>query len=159
TRECDGSELAKMYEAVELLSPNGYAAWAKAIKAQDKPAMTIGKLLILSKLVTRVDGSELYGVFNASELEQAKGLFLWAHGDGLNKPSKEDVDTRVLELMDPKKAAEKQAEKDAKKDQPKAEDADAPEEDADDTPEPENLVSTEPDKTRPAPNWKDVPEG
>src|SRR5262249_50398416 len=65
-----------------------------------------------------------YVVFNASKLEQAKALFLWAHGDGLNKPSLQDVDTRVLELMDPKKAAEKQAEKAAKKDQPKPADAD-----------------------------------
>ncbi|HMF12339.1 MAG TPA: hypothetical protein VKE94_08535 [Gemmataceae bacterium] len=100
-----------------------------------------------------------YVVFNASKLEQAKALFLWAHGDGLNKPSLQDVDTRVLELMDPKKAAEKQAEKAAKKDQPKPADADALDEEADETPEPENLVSTEPDKSRPAPNWKDVPEG
>src|SRR5262245_28509380 len=117
-RECDGSELAKMFKAVEILSPEGYPAWAKAIKAQDKPAMTIGKLLILSKLVTRVDGTEDYVVFNASKLEQAKALFLWAHGDGLNKPSREDVDTRVLELMDPKKAEQKAAEKAAEQDQP-----------------------------------------
>src|SRR5262249_24500553 len=77
---------------------------------------------------------------------------------GLNKPSREDVDTRVLELMDPKKAEQKAAEKAAEKDQPAAADAPA-DADEEETPEPENLVSTEPDKTRPAPDWKDVPDG
>src|SRR6516225_3171047 len=57
-RECDASELALMYKCVELLAPPG--------SGKDAPwkSLTVGKLLQLKKLIQRVDGSELYGVFD-----------------------------------------------------------------------------------------------
>jgi hypothetical protein len=75
------------------------------------------------------------------------------------KPSREDIRNRVIELTDPKKyaeklqkAAEKAAQKDADKDADKAANDDAEPE------APENLIPTEVN-SRPAPNWKDVPDG
>src|SRR5262249_46555963 len=97
-RECDASELAKMYKTVELLAPEGSDAWK---------ALSVGKLYDISPLVVRVDGAEVYGIFDANKAEQAKALFVWACGDGINKPSREDIHNRVLELTDPAKYAQK----------------------------------------------------
>jgi hypothetical protein len=142
-RECDASELARLYKAVELLAPQG-DAWK---------ALTLGKLTDMLPLVTRIEGTEDYAIFSAERAGQAKALFVWACGDGINKPSREDIHNRVLELTDPKKFAEKQ-----QKAAEKA--ADAPESGEDEkAPEaPENLIPTEV-QSRPAPNWKDVPDG
>jgi hypothetical protein len=150
-RECDASELARMYKTVETLAVGD--AWKKTL--------TVGKLIDLSPLVTRVDSTELYCVFDKSKEEQAKALFAWACGDGIKKPSREDIHNRVLELTDPAKYAEaekRKAEKEAEKAQDKEASESADEEDEDDTPAPENLIST--DAARPAaPDWKDVPDG
>jgi hypothetical protein len=146
-RECDASELARLFKAVELLAPQG-DAWK---------GLTLGKLTDMLPLVTRVEGTEDYGVFNTERIEQARALFVWACGDGINKPSREDIHNRVLELTDPKKYAEKQqkaAEKAAEK--PVDQAADAEDEEAPEAPE--NLIQTD-TQTRPAPNWKDVPDG
>ena len=109
--------------------------------------LTVGKLEDLSKLITRVEGTELYHCFDPARLKDAKALFQWACGDGISKPSREDIHNRVLELTDPKKYAEKQ--------QKAAEKPDGAQKSAEDeVPEsPENLISTEV-QTRPAPNWK-----
>src|SRR5262249_28788678 len=60
----------------------------------------------------------------------------------------------VLELVNPAKYAEKQAERERK-----ASETASAKQSAEETPEaPENLIATEV-QTRPAPNWKDVPDG
>ena len=157
-RECNATELAHIYKCVELLCD---AERWKAMAKQMPHPLTIGKLLQLKKLVRRVDGTEVYGVFDTAKAEQAKALFVWACGDGLvKKPALKDVENRVNELLDPVKYAQVQEQKKAEaakaaegKDA-KAEDADEQEE----TPAPENLIST--DAARPAaPDWKDVPDG
>jgi len=146
--EADASDLAVKYKAVELLATGD--TWK---------SLTIGKLKELQVLVQRVDGTELYGVFDKAKEEQAKSLFAWACGDGLKKPSREDIASRVLELKDPTKYAAKQEQK-AAKEAEKAQDKEAAsaEEDEEEAPAPENLIST--DAARPAaPDWKDVPDG
>ena len=147
-RECDGDEMALLYKTVEMLE-----------KASNWKALTIGKVAELSKLVSRVEGTELYSVFDLAKTEQCKELFAWACGEGLKRPSIADIAAKVLELKDPKKYAEKQKEQEAKQaakpEDAAAEDADEKEED---TPAPENLIKT--DAARPAaPDWKDVPDG
>jgi hypothetical protein len=140
-RECDASELAKMYKTVELLSERD--AWK---------ALTVGKLLKLSTLVQRADRTELYHVFDKAKAEQAKALFAWACGEGMNRRSIDDIAERVLELTDLAKYAAKQAAEAAK-------DGEAPAADeAEETEAPENLIPTEPSETRPMPNWKDIGE-
>jgi hypothetical protein len=147
-READASEMAKLYKTVELLAEGGN--WK---------SLTVGKLLVLSKLVQRNEGTELYGIFDAGKAEQAKALFTWACGEGMKKPSLEDITNRVLELTDPAKFAEKQAEKAEKAakdgDQAASENADEEEE----TPDTENLIAKDADSKPAMPNWKDVPEG
>jgi hypothetical protein len=145
-----------MYKLVELLcTPE---RWKAMSKLATHP-LSIGKLKDMLPLVARTEGTEDYAIFNVERTEDVKGLFTWACGDGISKPSREDIRNRVIELTDPKKYAEKQqkaaekaAQKDADKDADKA---------ANDDPEPEapeNLIPTEA-QTRPAPNWKDVPDG
>jgi hypothetical protein len=85
-RECDANELAKMYHTVTLLSEGD---WWKSL--------TVGNVLDLLPLVSRVDGAELYSIFKADRADQAKALFAWACGDGINKPSREDILNRVLD--------------------------------------------------------------
>ena len=97
-RECDASELARLFKAVELLAPQG-DAWK---------ALTLGKLTDMLPLVTRIEGTEDYAIFSAERAGQAKALFGWACGDGINKPSREDIHNRVLELTEPAKYARKQ---------------------------------------------------
>jgi hypothetical protein len=148
-RECDASELAKMYHTVTLLSQGD--GWK---------SLTVGKVLDLLPLVARIDGAELYSAFDIAKIEQAKALFAWACGDGINKPSREDIHNRVLELTDPAKYAakvEKDAAKEAEKAAAKEAGAEAPEDDKDEQEAPANLIDTQ---ARPAaPDWKDVPEG
>ena len=149
-RECDASLLAKLFKTVDLLADNPWD------KKQEQPwhALTLGKLEDLSKLIDRADSTELYGVFDKAKAEQAKALFAWACGDGLKRPSRDDINNRVLELMDPAKYAERQAKAQAK-------DRTAEEPDAGEQPDaPENLIPTEtaPDGTRPMPDWKDIGE-
>jgi hypothetical protein len=103
------------------------------------------------------EGKEVYTIFNPKREQEAKALFLWACGDGFNTPSREDIHNRVLELTDPKKYAEKQ-QKDAQKAAEKPADKAADDEDEEAPEAPENLIPTE-TQTRPAPNWKDVPDG
>jgi hypothetical protein len=150
--ECDADALARMYKLVELLcTPERW----KAMSKQATHPLSIGKLKDMLTLVTRTEGTEDYAIFNVERMEDVKALFTWACGDGISKPSREDIRNRVIELTDPKKYAEKQqkaAEKAAQKDADKAVNDD-PEPDA-----PENLIPTE-TQTRPAPNWKDVPDG
>src|SRR5207302_8051486 len=102
-RECDGSELAGLFKTVELLADG-----------DNWKSLSLGKLSDLSSLITRTEGGELYGVFDISKAEQAKALFTWACGDGLKRPSRDDIRSRVLELVNPAKYAEKQAEKQRK---------------------------------------------
>ena len=98
-----------------------------------------------------------------NRLKALKALFAWACGEGLKQPSREDIQSRVLELIDPKRYVEKQAEQKAKEEQQakgdaQQDDASEEEEEKKDTPAPQNIIST--DAARPAaPNWKDVPEG
>src|SRR5437588_6483549 len=151
-RDCDASALAKLYKTVELLADG-----------DNWKSLSLGKLEDLSALVTRTEGTELYGVFDISKAEQAKALFAWACGDGLKRPSREDIQSRVLELLNPAKYAEKQAERQRKASESPsaAQDASAEaqgEEETVTTPATvDNLIGTEarPDK----PNWKDVPDG
>src|SRR5262249_38089529 len=159
-RECDASELAKLYKIVELLGSEDVQQALNLIptpKGQHKPevGLTVGKLIDLLPLIARQEGTELYSVFDPAKEEQAKALFIWACGTGMHKRSREDIHNRVLELVDPAKYAAKQAEqaaKDAGKDErTSADEASEPE-------APENLIPTEP-ATRPMPNWKDVPDG
>jgi hypothetical protein len=149
-RECDANELAKMFQTIMLLS-QGDAAWK---------GLTVGKLTDLLPLVSRVDGTELYSIFDIAKAEQAKALFAWACGDGINKPSREDIHNRVLELTDPAKYAakvEKDAAKEAEKAAAKAAGAEVSEDEDEGTEAPTNLIDTQ---ARPAaPDWKDVPEG
>ena len=149
-RECDASELALMFKCVEpLASGDGWKS------------LTIGKLYDMKKLVQRADGTEFYGVFDRAKEEQAKALFAWACGDGLKKPSREDIQSRVLELLDPTKYAEREEQKAkeaAEKAEQGAQDAKPEDEEEEETLAPENLIST--DAARPAaPDWKDVPDG
>jgi hypothetical protein len=89
---------APLYKAVELLAPAG-DAWK---------GLTLGKLTDMLPLVTRIDGTEDYAIFSADRAEDATALFVWACGDGINKPSREDIHNRVLELTEPAKYARKQ---------------------------------------------------
>jgi len=154
--ECNANDLARMYKLVELLcTPE---RWKAMSKLATHP-LSIGKLKDMLPLVARTEGKEDYAIFNVERAEDVKALFTWACGDGISKPSREDIRNRVIELTDPKKHAEKQqkaaekaAQKDADKDADKAANDDA-EPDA-----PENLIPTEVN-SRPAPNWKDVPDG
>jgi hypothetical protein len=163
-RECNATELAKIYMLVELLcTPERWKAMGKL----PKHPLTIGKLTDMLPLVDgpgdRVkrgayEGKEVYTLFNPERVEEAKALFTWACGDGFNTPSRDDIHNRVLELTDPAKYAEKQ-QKDAQKAAEKPTDKDAESAEETDEPEaPENLIPTE-TQTRPAPNWKDVPDG
>jgi hypothetical protein len=143
--ECDATRLAKLYMTVELLA-----------EGDNWRALTLGKLIDLSSLTIRAEGSEEYRVFDVAKAEPAKALFTWACGDGLKRPSREDVQSRVLELTSPAKHAEKQAERERKASETASAKQSAQEEE---TPEaPKNLIATEV-QTRPAPNWKDVPDG
>jgi hypothetical protein len=144
-RECDGSELAKFYHTVELLQ-----------EGENWKALTLGKLDVLSSLVARVEGSEQYVIFDAAKADQAKAVFAWACGDGLKRPSRDDIQSRVLELTNPAKYAEKQAERERKASETASAKQAAHEEEAPEAPK--NLIATEV-QTRPAPNWKDVPDG
>ena len=154
--ECNATDLARMYKLVELLcTPE---RWKAMSKLATHP-LSIGKLKDMLPLVTRTESTEDYAIFSVERTEDVKALFTWACGDGISKPSREDIRNRVIELTDPKKHAEKQqkaaekaAQKDADKDADKAANDDA-EPDA-----PENLIPTEVN-SRPAPNWKDVPDG
>jgi len=162
-RECDASDLAHLYKSVEILcEPERWKAMGKLTKHP----LTIGKLAVLGKLVKRVSGTEVYGVFDLAKLEQAKALFVWACGEGFEKRSIKDITKRVDELLDPVAFAAKEAEQKVKEEQKakaakdgtqhasEAEEAEEEEE----TPAPQNLIST--DAARPAaPDWKDVPEG
>jgi hypothetical protein len=151
--DADADKLALMYKTVELLAPEGTgkdAPWKR---------LTVGKLTALTKLIQRVDGAELYGVFDTAKAEQCKGLFAWACGEGLKKPSKDDIISRVLELKDPKKYAEREQQKAAKAADKAQQGKDAQDEDsADETPAPTNLIPTD-TTPRAAPSWKDVGEG
>jgi hypothetical protein len=144
-RECDGSELAKFYHTVELLQ-----------EGENWKALTLGKLDVLSSLVNRVEGSEQYAIFDAAKAEQAKAAFAWACGDGLKRPSRDDIQSRVLELTNPAKYAEKQAERERKASETASAKQRAQEEEGPEAPK--NLIATEV-QSRPAPNWKDVPDG
>jgi hypothetical protein len=145
SREADGSELAQMYQTVQLLAVG--ADWAR---------LDVGRLLALRTLVVRVPDCEEYRVFDSSKESQAREAFQWACGDGLKKPSIEEIRQRVLALVDPQKHAEAQKAKDAKDAQ--TTDEPASKDKAPETPAPENLIST--DAARPAaPDWKDVPDG
>jgi hypothetical protein len=155
--ECNATDLARMFKLVEILcSPERWKAMAKAATHP----LSIGKLKDMLPLVTRTEGTEDYAIFNVERTEDVKTLFTWACGDGISKPSREDIRNRVIELTDPKKYAEKQqkaqekaAQKDADKDADKAAENDEAEPEA-----PDNLIKTE-TETRPAPDWKDVPDG
>jgi hypothetical protein len=144
-RECDGSELAHLFKSVELLADG-----------DNWKCLSLGKLIDLNSLTARAEGSEVYGVFDVAKTEQAKALFAWACGDGLKRPSREDIQSRVLELVNPTKYAEKQAEKERKASEKASAEKSAADEEAPEAPE--NLIPTE-TQTRPAPNWKDVPDG
>jgi hypothetical protein len=138
-RECDVSELAKLFKTVELLAPEGNDGWK---------ALTVGKLYDMTPLVVRTDGSEVYAIFDVAKTEQAKALFAWACGDGISKPSREDIHNRVLELTDPTKYAEK-VEKEQRKAAEKAEQG--AEESAKDEEAPEaptNLIPTDANPSR-----------
>jgi hypothetical protein len=155
-RECDADKLARMFQLVDLLSTP--ERW-KAMSKQATHPLSIGKLEDMLSLVTRTEGTEDYAIFNMERTEDVKALFTWACGDGISKPSREDIRNRVIELTDPKKYAEKQ-QKDAQKAAQKDADKDA-DKSGNDDPEPEspaNLIPTEVN-SRPAPNWKDVPDG
>jgi hypothetical protein len=95
------------------------------------------------------------GIFDVAKTEQAKALFAWACGDGLKRPSRDDIQSRVLELINPAKYAEKQAEKERKASETPNTEKSAEEKEAPEAPV--NLIPTE-TQTRPAPNWKDVPD-
>src|SRR5262249_47168892 len=143
-RECDASDLAHVYQTVAILcEPERWKAMGK----QTKHPLTLGKLAILAKLVKRVEGTEVYGVFDLAKLDQAKALFVWACGDGLKKPSKVDINNRVDELLDPAKYAAKQAEQKAKEadkakgDKPDTDAAEEAEEEEQETPAPQNMIS------------------
>jgi hypothetical protein len=159
-RECDATELAKNYQAVELLSPSGAAEWIASQKRKDKkrPDLTIGKIGALSPLIACDEETETYFI-RPGIVDEAKALFVWACGEGLSKPSPDDIRERVLKLTDPKKAAEKAAEKAAAKLTSAPADASADAADDEDEPEqPENLISTDAVSRTTPPNWKDVGE-
>jgi hypothetical protein len=154
--ECNANDLARMYKMVELLcTPE---RWKAMSKLATHP-LSIGKLKDMLPLVARTEGTEDYAIFNVERTEDVRALFTWACGDGISKPSREDIRNRVIELTDPKKYAEKQqkaAEKAAQKDADK--DADKTGNNEPEPEAPENIIPTEV-QTRPAPNWKDVPDG
>jgi hypothetical protein len=154
-RECDASLLAKLFKTVDLLADK---PWDKKHE-QPWHALTLGMLEDSFKLIDRADGTELYGVFDKAKAEQAKALFAWACGDGLKRPSRDDINNRLLELMDPAKYAERQAKAQAKAEEAKDGTAEAP--DTGEEPDaPENLIptNTAPDATRSMPDWKDIGE-
>jgi hypothetical protein len=97
-RECDATHLAKLYKTTELLA-----------EGDNWKSLSFGKLDDLSVLVTRMEGTELYSVFSKDKVAEAKALFAWACGDGLKRPSREDIQGRVLELVNPAKYTERQA--------------------------------------------------
>jgi hypothetical protein len=144
--QCNGTLLAGMYKTVETLADGDN--WKKFL--------TFGKLKDMTTLIQGVDGTETYGCFDPSKLDSAKALFAWACGDGINKPSREDISARVLELKDPVKFAQKQAEQARKKAEQPEGAAESAEEEAPEAPA--NLISTDV-QTRPTPSWKDVPDG
>jgi hypothetical protein len=82
----------------------------------------------------------------------------WACGDGINKPSQEDIHNRVLELTDPAKFAAKQEKEQRKSSETASTSTSAADADAEAPEAPKNLIASEPE-TRPAPNWKDVSNG
>src|SRR5262249_1932654 len=98
-READGSELAHMYQTVQLLAKG--ADWAR---------LDIGRLLALGTLIVRVPDTEEYRVFSAEKETEAREIFAWACGDGLKKPSIAEIRERVLALVNPEEYAEKQVE-------------------------------------------------
>jgi hypothetical protein len=150
-RECDANELARMFRCVEMLADGD--AWK---------GLTVGKLTDMLPLIQRVDGSETYMIFDRAKAEQAKALFSWACGDGLQKPSRPDIAGRVLELTDPAKYAakvEKDEQKKADKEAAKAQGDEVDDADEDEPENPENLISTEAESKPSMPNWKDVGEG
>jgi hypothetical protein len=160
--DCDANVLAQMYQAVQILCPE--ERWKAMAKLPIHP-LTVGKMEDLAKLVKRVDGTELYTVFDPARLEEAKALFQWACGDGINKPARKDIDAKVQEMKDPEKYAQKLEEKrkaEAEKAKAKAQGDEVDEDDEEEQEEtapPKNLIATQPDKSRPAPDWKDVGEG
>jgi hypothetical protein len=159
--DCDPNLLARMYQTVQILC--GADQW-KAMCKLDHHPLTVGKLEDLSTLITRVDPTELYSIFDPKRLDDAKALFTWACGDGLKKVSRREIADKVQELKDPTKFAAKQEERkaeEAKKAKAKeqGDEVDEDEEEEKDTPTPKNFIATQPDKSRPAPNWKDVGEG
>jgi hypothetical protein len=158
--ECDPNLLVKLYQAVQILC--GAERW-KALCKLDKHPLTVGKLEDLATLIVRVEPTELYTVFDTARLEDAKALFVWACGDGLHKVSRKEITDKVQELKDPAKFAAKQEERKAAEEAKKAAEARGetiPDEDEEEEVEPPtNLIATQPDKSRPAPNWKDVGEG
>jgi hypothetical protein len=113
--DCDSNVLAQMYKAVEILCPE--ERWKAMAKLPIHP-LTIGKLEDLSKLITRMEGREMYHSFDPARLDDAKALFQWACGDGINKPSRQDIAASVLELIHPKKFAAKQQERRKAKESP-----------------------------------------
>ena len=60
--------------------------------------LPIGKLLDIANLVERVEGTELYACFDPARLEDAKALFVWACGDGIDKPAGAVIAARRLEV-------------------------------------------------------------
>jgi hypothetical protein len=50
----------------------------------------------MTPLVVCVDGNEDHGIFDTRKAKQAKALFNWAWGDGISKPSREDIHDRVV---------------------------------------------------------------
>jgi hypothetical protein len=123
-READGSELAHMYQTVQLLATG--ADWAR---------LDIGRLLALRTLIVRVPDTE-------KEIA-AREIFAWACGDGLKKPSIAEIRDRVLALVNPEEHAEKQTGKEANAkngtDSAKKESA----EEGKEAQAPDNLIATE----------------
>jgi hypothetical protein len=163
-RECNATELAKMYQVVNTLcTPERWKAMSKL----PKHPLTIGKLTDMLPLVTgpgdlvkagTYAGKEVYTIFNPERTEEAKALFVWACGDGLSAPSREDIHNRVMELTDPKKYAEKlEKDKKAAEEKDASKDAEKDAEEEDEPEAPDNLISTEV-QSRPMPNWKDIGE-
>jgi hypothetical protein len=158
--DCDPNLLARLYQTVQILC--GPEHW-KALCKLDKHPLTVGKLEDLATLIARVEPTELYAIFDAARLEDAKALFRWACGDGLQKVSRREIADKVQELKDPEKFAVKQAERAKAEEAKKAAEArgeTVEDEDEEDEPEPpKNLIGTEPEVRPNVPNWKDVPEG
>jgi hypothetical protein len=158
--DCQPDLLVKMYQTVQILC--GAEQW-KALCKLDHHPLTIGKLEDLSTLITRVDTTELYSIFDTKRLDDAKALFTWACGDGLKKVSRNEVADRVKELKDPVKFAatlEKRKEEEAEKAKMKeqGDEVDDEEEEEEAAP-PKNLIATQPDKDKRPVDWKDVGDG